>query len=166
MMVWLQGKSYCSTIYFGFKLSFGSREEGFRVIQRKEVGLEIDNKGKEKEVVDSAPEDIMGLGSPIALSKTLEEELEEEEAESLRKEVSTLVVPGIVTESDLTSADATHLLASFLRLSKKERANLLGKTQKELAASLAGLDDKKRKGLKFMKSPKHKRSRRRDSFSD
>jgi hypothetical protein len=143
-----------------FKLILGFRKKrDYRVVSEKEKASKIDLKGKGKEVVVDLEKSPMGLGSPFTLSKRLEIEEGEEELQSLIKDVSTLVVPDIITERDLTSAQATHLLCSFLRLSKRDRNSLLALDQKKLAVHLAEAVGKKRKGVKFTKSPKHKRSR-------
>lgn len=86
-----------------------------------------------------------------------------ESREQRLAEAKTLVIPNVCTQSGLTSKQAARVLANFLLLSEEERDAFFGFSELEL---FDGMKERikettqKRKGVKHIESPHHKRSRR------
>ena len=81
--------------------------------------------------------------------------------ENLNSEAFSLLKPGLITESGLTSKESCHIVGAFLTLSSSQWATVLTLLQEDLAFIFLRLSNsKKRKDVKHIKSPEHKCLRR------
>jgi hypothetical protein len=122
------------------------------------------DKGKAKQVYADTTdiESDEAINQQPVTPPQIETLLDQQSLSDLRKEVSALLKPEAFTSSGFESSEASHILTAVCALSQEEREAILGFSHDELVANFKKLAKKqlmKRKDVKHMLSPKHKRRR-------
>ena len=125
-----------------------------------------DKKGKRKADVSEeddleSEDDSPATPRPNQLEAALRSQFNSQRYSQLVNEASSIIRPNRTTDSGLTSDEGSRILGGFLDLPDEDRKSILGLSQQDISAMFQkAAYTKKRKDVKHIKSPEHKRPRR------